>query len=124
MKSLVPTLFVLLFACAIGDAWAGPNQKVIYQEGKSTKFNWEWPYHPVQTKTFIQTKPYYATRKLITKYAGENVSRYRHHYQHKTHLNEWGYLFPKGTKLDPKLVVQFGPVEPQHRVRAITPLGY
>jgi hypothetical protein len=124
MKTPVLILFSLFLACVAGEALAGPPQKVIYREGKATKFNWEWPYHTTQTKTYLQTKPYYQTRKLVTKYAGENVSRYRHHYQHKTHLNEWGYWFPKGTRLDPKMVIQFGPVEPQHRVRATAALGY
>ena len=93
-------LFLLLFLAAV-PVLADPPLKVVYRSGSTTTFKWTWPYHPVRVYSATQTKPYYATGRVLY-LSGEDVSKYRFHYPDRTCRNDWGYFFPKGVKLCPR----------------------
>ena len=117
MNRLFKTSFLLCSFLLAGPVLAGPPMKVVYADKVTTSLKWHWPLQTRKKTDYQQSKPYYYTSRLIQKYAGENVSKYRHYYQQRAGKNDWGYYFDKGTKLSPRMVIQFGPPEPQNRVR-------
>ncbi|HVZ79985.1 MAG TPA: hypothetical protein VHE12_04190 [bacterium] len=103
-KALLSILLVLVVA----PLWAGPPMKVVYSTSRTAKFDWKWPYHPIERFSAVQTKPYhYASR--VASMNLENVAKYRFYFPEKTCHREWGYFFTPGTKLCPKHpVIIFG----------------
>ncbi len=99
MKWLAGLFFALFVVGA--PVFADPPLKVVYTTSATTHFNWKWPYHPVEKYTAVQTKPYYYTGRILY-LSDEDVSKYRFYYSQRTCRNEWGYFFPRGTKLCPK----------------------
>lgn len=91
----------LLLLSAIGaPLWAAPPMKVVYSTTRTAKFDWKWPYHPIERFDAVQTKPYhYAGR--VAYLSQEDVSKYRFYFPEKTCHREWGYFFEPGTKLCP-----------------------
>lgn len=107
MNSSIRTVLSISVFLAAGALQAKPLE-VIYHDKVSTKFTWKWPYHSRQTKTYLQTKPYFYTGRLIN-VANENVSKYRFYYTQRTGMNEWGYFFKPGDKLASPHVLSFAP---------------
>ena len=67
-----------------------------------------------------QTRPYYTTGRIVYLVMHQDVSKFRYHNPQNTCQNEWGYFFPKGTKLcNRRPVVSFGP--PDYYTVAIYP---
>jgi hypothetical protein len=94
-------LLLALFPFGATPALTAPPMKVVYSSGSTTRFDWKWPYHPVQKFTAVQTKPYYYTGRVLF-ISQEDVSKYRFHYPDRTCRNDWGYFFEPGTKLCPR----------------------
>ena len=93
----------LIFLMITGAVLADPPMKTIYSRSSTTKFTWTWPYHTVQTKTYVQDLPSPAGSGYQTVDSGiyrtpEDVSYYRFHNYHLTYQNQWGYFFPPGTR--------------------------
>ena len=116
MRSTAKAILFLVLLTSAGAAQAGQPLQVAYSNKVTTNFKWHWPQQTRRTANYLQTKPYYYTGRMM-KYAGENVSKYRHHYQHKTPYRDWGYYFKKGDRLAPHQVVYFGPLQPQNYQR-------
>jgi hypothetical protein len=97
MKWLAGFFFALTLIAGV-PVLADPPMKVVYSTSSTTHFNWNWPYHPVETYTAVQTKPYYYAGRVF--YLNpEDASKYRFYFSQRTCRNEWGYFFPPGTKL-------------------------
>lgn len=116
MRSISSILLFLVLLIGAGAAQAGQPLEVAYHNKVTTNFKWKWPLQTRRNTNYLQTKPYYYSARMM-KFAGENVSKYRHHYQHKTPYRDWGYYFKKGDRLAPKQVLMFGPLQPQNILR-------
>ena len=98
MKRYTIVLAAVILSAAA--AYAEPPMKVLYSGTSSTKFSWQWPYHTTRTRTLYQTRENVPSRPLIYS-TGDDPAQYRHYFRQFTYRNEWGYFFPKGTKLSP-----------------------
>ena len=96
----VSGLFLLLFLTT-APLTANPPMKVVYSQGYTAHFNWDWPYHPIRVYHATQTKPYYYTGRVLY-ISQDNVAKYRFYFPEKTCRNDWGYFFAPGTKLCPR----------------------
>jgi hypothetical protein len=94
--------------------------KVVSSTTTSTRFDMKWPFRTVTTYNASQTRPYYSTGRIVYLVTQQDVSKYRYHNPQNTCQNEWGYFFPKGTKLcNRRPVISFGP--PDYYTVAIYP---
>ncbi|GEM_PF-1386647 len=107
MKIFFQYLIWLVLFTTVGAAQAKPLE-VIYNDKVTTKFKWQWPYQTKQTKTYLQTKPYFYTGRLLN-VTNENVSKYRFYYTQRTCMNPWGYFFDPKDRLCSKHVLSFAP---------------
>jgi hypothetical protein len=112
MRTFIITLITLGFFASSGAALAGPPMKTLYSKSVSTNFKWHWPYQTVKTTNYVQNKPYFYTGRLLNLVTNEDVSKYRHYYRQNICKNDWGYFFPTGTRLCPKMILNFPQVRP------------
>lgn len=119
MKTLILSLVTLGFFVLGGTVYANPPMKTLYSKSMSTNFKWHWPYQTVKVSNYLQTKPYFYTGRLLNIVTSEDVSKYRFYYRQNVCKNEWGYFFPKGTKLCPVNLVNFPHVQPEDMVNRI-----
>lgn len=117
MKTLFKSIFFTGLLAVVGAAQAKPLE-VIYNDKVTTHFNWKWPYKTNQTKTYVQTKPYFYTGRLIN-VAHENVSKYRFYYTQRTCMNTWGYFFRPGDKLCSPRILSFAPPQSVDEVHIV-----
>jgi hypothetical protein len=96
MGKIAGILFALILLAAAPGRTA--PMRVVYSSTKATHFSWKWPYHPVETYTAVQTKPYLYIGRILN-LTHQDLSKYRFHYPNRTCCNDWGYFFPAGTKL-------------------------
>lgn len=95
---------IVIFAAVILSAvtaTAEPPMKVLYSGTTSAKFSWQWPYHTTRTRTLYQTLENVPATRPLVYMTGDDPAQYRHYFRQFTYRNEWGYFFPKGTKLGP-----------------------
>ncbi len=117
MKAFIQSILILSLLFIVGAAQARPLE-VIYNDKVTTKFNWKWPYQTRQTKTYVQTKPYFYTGRVIN-VANENVSKYRFYYTQRTCMNKWGYFFRPNDKLCSKQALTFAPPQSINEVHIV-----
>ena len=122
MRFFVITLLILIFFASGNASWAGAPMKTLYSKSVSTNFKWHWPYQTVKISNYKQTKPYFYTGRCLNLVTNEDVSKYRYYYRQNICKNDWGYFFPKGTKLCPKMILAFPHVTPSNMTdRVIVP---
>lgn len=98
MRKILSIFLVLMVAAPL---WAERPKKVIYKTSRTAKFDWKWPYHPIERFNAVQTKPYYYAGRVVY-LSQEDLAKFRHYFPEKTCHREWGYFFAPGTKLCPK----------------------
>jgi len=114
MRTFFIIILTLGFFASASVALAAPPMKTLYSKSVSTNFKWHWPYQTVKTTHYVQTKPYFYTGRLLNLVRNEDVSKYRHYYRQNICKNDWGYFFPKGTRLCPKMILAFPHVQPSN----------